>query len=155
MNKRMKSGNLFMLNIEHQKDKFMRSRIRNFIFSQSTILILLLAFMTIMQSCDPNLQIVCTEESKPGLNIYVVDGQSGMALSDNVTVEISDGSYSETLQLQYAYYSGAPFAGAYERAGTYQIITSMPGYTSDTSSVLVQEDECHVITVERTIKLYQ
>jgi hypothetical protein len=111
--------------------------------------------MTIMQSCDPNTQVVCTEEARPGLTIYVIDGQSGFYLTDSVTVKIFDGSYSETLQLQYEYYSGAPFSGAYERPGTYQIITSKSGYTSDTTTVLVQKDECHVITEERTINLYQ
>lgn len=113
----------------------------------------ILMLVLIVQACDPNPSIVCTEEAVPGLSIDVSDGLTGSFMSDSVTVKIIDGTYTENLQIQYDYYT-SPFVGAYERPGAYQVITSRPGYVNDTLLVLVEKDQCHVITVQKTVKLY-
>lgn len=106
------------------------------------------------QRCDPNTQLLCTEELRAGLSIQVQDGITGSYLADSVTIKIKDGNYEEELQSPYYFYYDEPFTGAYERPGNYQIVTSKAGYQNDTSYATVTEDQCHVITVNKVVKLF-
>jgi hypothetical protein len=138
------------MDLFNPKAYFLKSkrRVRNSIYVFFSITGIML-----FQRCDPNTQIICTDESVAGLSITVKDGNTNNYLIDSVTIVIHDGNYQETLQSSYNYYED-PFAGAYERPGNYQIITSKSGYKNDTSYANVTENQCHVIPVNKTIKLY-
>ena len=119
-------------------------------------LFLLFAFAPLLMilSCenDNDDQIVCTQEFVYGLNVIVLDATTGNPLLEGVTVEATDGSYHETLQLvpglEYS------FTGAGERVGTYTVTITKEGYQTYTSSpIIVTRNVCHVITQSLTVNL--
>ena len=119
-------------------------------------LFLLFAFAPLLMilSCenDNDDQIVCTQEFVYGLNVIVLDATTGNPLVEGVTVEATDGSYHETLQLvpglEYS------FTGAGERVGTYTVTITKEGYQTYTSSpIIVTRNVCHVITQSLTVNL--
>lgn len=57
-------------------------------------------------------------------------------------MRVTDGTHSERLEPM----AGSVYVGAYERAGTYTVIVSHPGYRQwQRMGVVVERDECHVI----------
>ena len=84
----------------------------------------------------------CTTILVPGIVVFLNDDLS------NVTVTATEGSFTETVNVN----PGASTASlVYERAGTYHVEVTAPGYAPWTmSNVRVEEDDCHVITVELT-----
>ena len=88
---------------------------------------------------QPN--VVCTMEARSALMVTLVDAATGARVS-GATVRVTDGSHAENL----AEFDGV-YSGAHERAGTYTIVVSHPGYQQwQRAGVVVEEDECHVIT---------
>jgi hypothetical protein len=78
--------------------------------------------------------ILCTEEFRLGISIQV-RGAEGT---------ITEEDYVEVLQI----FGDDTMAGAGERAGTYDIRITKPGFNEWTASqVTVTADECHVRTV--------
>ena len=112
----------------------------------------LIPFLLAFQ-CEDNDDVICTTEAKSGLNIIVIDANSGELLSDGVTVTAQDGNYMETLDL-IIWDNAAVFIGAWERKGTYDVIVTKDGYqTFNSSPLTVTADICHVIPVELTVEM--
>ena len=118
-------------------------------------LLFMFAPLLLISSCEPNEedQIVCTQEFVYGLNVVVLDSETGNPIFQDIEVKATDGAYQETLQLipglEYS------FAGAGERIGTYTITVTKVGYQTYTSSpIVVTRNVCHVITQGLTLTLH-
>jgi hypothetical protein len=97
----------------------------------------------------------CTPDMVMGLVIFVVDGQTGAPICD-ATVTARDGAYSETLARSDSAVGGCDYFGASERAGTYSVRAEAAGFSPSTVSdvkVRAKEDDCHVETARRTMRL--
>jgi hypothetical protein len=97
------------------------------------------------QTNDSN-DIFCTTEVKAGLNVsvHLAESSSSIPISQGVTVVITDGNYSETLQFFDA--QNPIYYVAYERAGTYIITVTKAGRQTYVSQpIVVTRDICHVI----------
>jgi hypothetical protein len=88
---------------------------------------------------------VCTTELVPGIRVLLDDDWA------NVAVTATEGSFRETVNAT----PGASEVGlVHERPGTYLVEVTASGYAPWTrSNVRVEEDDCHVITVELTAEL--
>lgn len=96
-------------------------------------------------------QINCTMEARAGLNITVKDATTDAILTEGVTVQASEGVYTETLENVTG--SGV-FSGAWERRGNYIVTVSKEGYGTYVSErIVVDADFCHVIPESRTFEL--
>ncbi|PKA83030.1 hypothetical protein ATE92_1176 [Ulvibacter sp. MAR_2010_11] len=108
-----------------------------------------LLILAVICSCNKNNNddgaIFCTEEFVYGLQVTVRDANTSAVLTaGEVTVTVTDGNYSETLE-----FFDTVFLGAGERAGNYIITISGSNYqtfNSNTVTVSRTEDDCHVIT---------
>jgi hypothetical protein len=88
--------------------------------------------------------ILCTEEFRLGISIQVRDGATGAGAAVGAEGTITEQDYVEVLQI----FGDDTMAGAGERAGTYDIRITKPGFNEWTASqVTVTADECHVRTV--------
>ena len=117
----------------------------------------IMLFMSILAiSCnsndDGNGQVNCTDIFVYGLNVSVKDSLTNATLQEGVMVKAVDGSYLETLQVEES--PSTVFVGAGERAGSYILTVSKPGYETYTSEVItLTSDECHVIPKEIAVAL--
>ena len=110
---------------------------------------------------------LCTTEARSGLVLRVTDAVTGEPALRGSSVRVVDGSYSERVsvdadgipvietsgggrtQLPPSVF-GEVFAGAYERAGTYQVTVSKPGYREWSRRVrLAAEPECGHVEGQR------
>lgn len=92
----------------------------------------------------PGTNTNCTDIAVAGLTVDVFDQVSGASICD-ATVTATDGSYSETLQVTPGAGSSCSYAGAYERAGTYDVTVVAPGHATNTQSgIVVPQGVCHV-----------
>lgn len=117
--------------------------------------VLSLSVMGCLSNTDED-NVACTAVFTPGLSVEVVDAESGEGISCSATVVFQDGNYEEgaTNEAGPNCDNSAKFYGAYERAGTYDIIVVKPGYLENSvTDVVVTEDVCHVKTVNVTIEL--
>lgn len=97
---------------------------------------------------------ICTLSFDPALEVEVRDSMTNELLTPRAVVIVTDGVYSDTLTAGVLIPDAAgrelipkTVAGAHERAGTYQIHVSVPGYrTWIRSRVKVNDGECHVQT---------
>jgi len=102
--------------------------------------IMVLALTTCGGASDP---IACTAQFVYGITVHVVDATTGLPVSDGLSGNLQDGSYSEAMMA-----FGSDLVGAGERAGTYAVTVTATGYSEwSTSEVVVTADECHVIPV--------
>lgn len=94
-----------------------------------------------LNTSDP---VFCTEEAIDGLKV-TVKGPTDLFSIEGVTVTAKDGNYSENLENVF---DSNVFSGATERAGTYIITVSKPGFQTfvSESPIVVEEDLCHVLT---------
>lgn len=93
---------------------------------------------------SPTDPILCTEEFRFGLSIQVLNGRTGAGEAVGAEGTITEGDYVETLQV----FGDDAMFGAGERAGTYDIRITKPGFIDWTAlQVTVTADECHVQTV--------
>ena len=88
---------------------------------------------------------VCTTELVPGIRVLIDEDLT------NVTVTATEGSFTETVTVA----PGAALALlVHERPGTYRVEVRAPGHESwVATAVRVEEDDCHVETVELTADL--
>lgn len=98
----------------------------------------------------------CTEEARAGISVSVADSLTGSAQVTGLSVVAVDGAYRDSVY--QAVWPGEPFPGrlglAYERPGTYGLIVRADGYAPWTrAGIVVERDECHVITVPVTARL--
>ena len=91
----------------------------------------------------------CDLVQKPGIALTIVDAVTGNLVEGEVTVIVTDGSYTETVSRQ-----GGIVGVAYERPGTYRIEVQGPGYIPwVATNITVTEGDCHVEPVELTAEL--
>lgn len=91
----------------------------------------------------------CTEIFVFGLSIQVKDANTDAIILQGITVTAVDGDYTEELIFNFD-----RFIGAGERAGTYVLTVEAEGYqTLVTDPIVVDADECHVMTQERSLSL--
>ena len=104
--------------------------------------------------------VVCTQEIKNGISVFVFDAETNTPISCDSMVEINEGSYSEMItDVNLSDGEGncldtGPLQGAAERAGDYMVTVSKAGYQDyiDTN-VVVSEGVCGVIPVELEVYL--
>jgi len=95
--------------------------------------------------------LACTQEFVYGLSISLIDTTSGGFITENVTIDISDGDFSEELM---TFPESTSFFGAGERPGIYTISVIAEGYQEFISDPIeVNANECHVIPESRTFEL--
>ncbi len=117
-------------------------------------LFVLCAPLLMASTCDnENDQIVCTTQFVYGLNVFVLDAESGQPLVEGVTVSAVDGNYQENLELipglEYS------FVGAGERTGTYTVTVIKEGYqTFSSTPIVITSDVCHVIPQSLTVNIH-
>lgn len=88
--------------------------------------------------------IACTEEFRYGITIEVRDGATGAGAAVGAQGTLTEGAYVEELMV----FGDDAMLGAGERAGTYDVLITKPGFEDWTASrVTVTADECHVRTV--------
>ena len=109
-------------------------------------------------SCTDYDSVYCTTEALAGIAIEIRDDITDEPLAENAIVVVTDGAYSETLMVTAYEGSGSSsaylVAGAYERAGTYDVNVTLEGYTDwSRSDVEVMSGLCHVETVRLTARL--
>jgi hypothetical protein len=93
--------------------------------------------------------VACTAIYVYGLSATVTDALTGASI-DNATVTITDGAYQETMES----FPGGGFVGAGERAGTYTLTASAPGFqTKIQDNIVVTGDVCHVHGVHVDVML--
>jgi hypothetical protein len=100
-------------------------------------------------SCDLLPPTVCTTEARAGVSVEIRDAATARPLADSATVMVTEGSFSDTLHLcgMTDDYFWVSRCGLEERAGTYGIEVSRPGYRPwSQSGVRVRRGECHVQT---------
>jgi hypothetical protein len=111
---------------------------------------ILLATLLTVGACGTTEPVFCTQEARAGINVTITDALSGNALAAGSTLTIREGDYVERSTEAF----GNVMAGARERAGTYEVSIAREGYHIWTQSgVVVDEDECHVITVTLDVAL--
>jgi hypothetical protein len=99
---------------------------------------------------------LCTEEARPALLVAITDSITGASSFSNVSVVARDGAYRDSVfQLTYP---GSPTSSqiplVYERAGTYELTVRASGYQVWVhGGILVQRDQCHVVTVPIAARL--
>ena len=109
---------------------------------------LLPAFALAVNGCTQG----CDAVLKHGLGLVVLDETSGSPIASEVTVTVTEGTYTETVTIPPG---GAPFVSlAAERPGTYRVEVQASGYlTWVRQSVRVTKDDCHVVPVEVIVRL--
>ncbi len=94
----------------------------------------------------------CTDEAVAGIDVSVIDSSSGNPICD-ATIVITDGTYSETLH-ETSTDTSCSYSGAYERAGTYDLVASAPNKTNVTQTgIVVMAGACHVLPQSITIEM--
>ena len=99
---------------------------------------------------------ICTTEARAGIQVEVRDAASGMPAADSVTAYAQDGLFVDTLRtFPVVPPQGAlTLTGVYERPGVYAVVIMKPGYRDWIhANVVVNKDECHVITVHLDARL--
>jgi hypothetical protein len=113
------------------------------------VLLALLLYTQCNKDKSPNF---CTEEFVYGLNVTVKDANTGVLVTENITIIARDAEYEE----QLITFEGIDnFLGAGERSGNYILEVNAKGYENYTSEIIyVDSDECHVIpqVLEITLK---
>ena len=87
-------------------------------------------------------QVMCTMEARPALAVVVLDSASGAGLAQVAVAVAREGVFADTLRG-----TDSIVSGVHERAGTYRVELSAPGYVDwSRDGVTVERDACHVQT---------
>jgi len=89
--------------------------------SQRLVVCLLLAGCS---KAGPEDQVMRTMEARPALAIVAVDSVSGAGLAQTALAVVTEGAFTDTLRG-----ADSVLSGVHERAGTYRVSVSAPGYT--------------------------
>ena len=115
-----------------------------------TLLLILTAVLAgSLASCDSNPYVppVCTTEYVWGLEIRIVDRETGGPTGLGASVVIRDGEYVENRIGEDFGPLGVAALAAGERAGFYDITINADGFREwSRERVLVSGNQCHVIT---------
>ncbi len=91
----------------------------------------------------------CTALFAYGVNATVTDAVTGASIA-NATLTLTESGYTEVMQP----FPTGDYVGAGERAGTYTLTATAPGYQSRTiTDIVVTADECHVRGVHVDVQL--
>lgn len=116
-----------------------------------------LVLLVCCTACDDD-PVVCLAVYQPGFVVTIIDSLAGEPRSDIATAIVTDGAVVDTLR-PYGfdtYGREVSKAGAYERAGTYDLRITAPGYLEWARTAMrLTEDECHVRTAEIEARLVQ
>jgi hypothetical protein len=93
-------------------------------------------------------QIACTTEARSSVSLQVLD-EAGAVIPDLTVSYTVDGGASAACD---NFMDGA-WACGYEQVGTFEISVSAPGFETQTLSLVVEADVCHVITEVEEITL--
>jgi len=86
--------------------------------------------------------------------VFVRDSSSGAPIGRGSKATAADGIFVATATYPGGTQDDLPLSLAHERAGTYTVVVTKPGYRDwRASGVRVTRDECHVITVTLTARL--
>lgn len=93
--------------------------------------------------------VTCTTEARASVMVSVVD-LDGAAITDAVVTYSSDGSAQD----QDCFDGGSgSFSCGFEESGPITVTASAEGFFDATQTVVVEADECHVITAALTLEL--
>ncbi|MEK7248939.1 MAG: hypothetical protein AAB209_00810 [Bacteroidota bacterium] len=118
-----------------------------------------LCFVAVVYGCkdDALRGRICTTEARTGIQIAVRDAATGAPAAYGVLAIAQDISFTDTLRaLPYGTdpQSALTMVGVYERPGVYTVILMKPGYRDwMRTNIVVNKDECHVITVQLDARL--
>ncbi len=103
-------------------------------------------FLGILAGCDSSTgPFMCTRELRYGIEMAVVNAESGNPSAAGATMTLNEGAYFESI---VGIEDNSMLVGAPERAGTYIVTVARSGYhTWVQTDVVVTADECHVQTV--------
>ena len=105
-------------------------------------------FASLVGCTSPWNFVACTADARAGVTLEV-RGPGGNGLA-GVVITLKDGPYTETIKPLDSHFA----SGASERPGTYEITVEKAGYkTFQKSGVVVEKDQCHVITVNVPVQL--
>jgi hypothetical protein len=89
-------------------------------------------------------QVMCTMEARPALAVVVLDSATGTGLAQVAMAVAREGVFADTLRG-----TDSIVSGAHERAGTYRVELSAPGYADwSRDGIKVDRDACHVQTAQ-------
>ena len=96
--------------------------------------------------------VMCTMQAVAALNVDAIDSATGAPATKGSSVVARSATYADSTQ------APAPndqfVSLAYEKAGTYTVTVTKPGYKPwSKSGVVVGRDECHVLPERVTAKL--
>lgn len=114
------------------------------------VVIFLLLLIT---SCKDNgtSSRICTAEARVGIQVDIRDAVTRNPTAEGAKATAREGSFIDTLRtLPVVPPQGSlTVYGVYERVGVYTVMITKPGYRDWVrSNVVVNKDECHVITVQ-------
>jgi hypothetical protein len=92
----------------------------------------------------------CTLEARPGL-VVKVEGLKGEVLKDATVIAMKDGV--EVERLSETLLGSDFYSMLLEQDGEYDVRIEKAGVASKSFSVVIEKDECHVITEERVVVL--
>jgi len=93
----------------------------------------------------------CTAIYVYGLSATVIDADTGQPI-ENAVLTLREGNYVEVMM----HLPTGSYAGAGERAGTYNLTIHVPDVATDTiHDITIEEDECHVIGQALEIRVRQ
>ena len=94
--------------------------------------------------------VVCVPISRPGVVVFLTDAGTGAPI-EGATITLTEGTYEATVQ------AGDPgiYAGAFNRAGVYELIAEAPNYQTAYRSDIVVLDRgaCDVVTATVDVEL--
>lgn len=99
---------------------------------------------------------VCTQEFRPALMVYVKDSLTNTGTASGASLVVREGTFKDSVAFPDARpeLNDLNLNAAGERAGTYEVAVSKPGYSTwIKSNVRVTKNECHVNTVQLTALL--
>ena len=111
-----------------------------------------LLLLGIFTGCDGSTDpVMCTKELRFGIQMEVVNAESGNPSAAGATMTLNEGAYFEST---VGTEDNSMLIGAPERAGTYIVTVARSGYhTWIQTDVVVTADECHVQTVSLRAEL--
>ncbi len=105
--------------------------------------------LLVLTACNNPLE--CVEYAAFGVRAFLRDSVTNAAYTDSAVVIAREGTFADTLLSVV----DSVWVGVAERAGTYRLDVSVPGYVnwSRTGIVVTQKDECHVQTTDVVVRL--
>ena len=119
---------------------------------------LFVALCTAVAGCSDGPSF-CTAESVPGIEVKVLDAETGHPAACGAVAWFVSGSWAEEMDASWGCTEPdtlqSPWLrGAHERAGNYSVLVLKDGYIPwSRSGIRVFEDECHVLTVRLEARL--